>query len=416
LAGAASHANGSGRPRLLVVPHVYAENISVRDIELAKRLTGTFDVFCLCWPDALHLDGGRKLARRLKQLRVGLDAVFAPHRTRAGPTGMTLVQAPILQSVLLHRFIGRRRAEAFTRAFNRGTLERVVRAHSITHILLAASTFKMPRIVGVKGFLDIVDWMPEDLMSPRQAETMRAVFQQSAGAADGVFAVSELLCEKLKSDCGINAILLPNGADLNALRTIPPAEIAGLRRSLGLEGKFVIGYIGNHGTYTGVDFVVDVFRRVRERIPNAALLIVGPAECWRSLLEAARTDGVIWTGPVLPAEVKTYFNVLDIGVLAQEKSLGTELAFQIKIVEYSACRKFVVSTPLRTWERLAWPNVFLTELRVDAWVEAIERARNSVWQPEWDERLDAFDWGALADHMGAILLGAGTREETVCAS
>jgi glycosyltransferase involved in cell wall biosynthesis len=209
---------------------------------------------------------------------------------------------------------------------------------------------------------------------------------------------------------------MPNGADLRALRAVPPAETAALRHCLGLDGKFIIGYIGNHGDYTGVDFVVDMFRRVRERIPNAALLIVGPAEYWRSLLETARADGVVWTGPVPPAEIRKYFNVLDIGVLAQEKSLGTELAFQLKVVEYSACRKFVVSTPLRTWELLRWPNVFLTELRVDAWVEAIVRAQHSTWKPEWDAIIEAFDWDALADRMAAVMLGAEVRESVPCAS
>jgi glycosyltransferase involved in cell wall biosynthesis len=234
--------------------------------------------------------------------------------------------------------------------------------------------------------------------------------------AQGVFAVSEPLCEKLRDDCGIQAVSMPNGADLRALRAVPSVETTALRHSLGLDGKFIIGYIGNHGDYTGVDFVVDVFRRVRERIPAAALLIVGPAECWRSVLESARADGVVWTGPVPPSEVKKYFNVLDVGVLAQEKTLGTELAFQLKIVEYSACRKFVVSTPLRTWELLQWPNVFLTELRVNAWVDAIVRAQHSRWNPEWDAVVEGFDWDVLADRMAAVMLGTEVRESLPCAS
>ena len=329
---------------------------------------------------------------------------------------MTLVQAPILQSVLLHRFMGEKRAEAFTRAFNRSTLERLVRANCITHILLAASTFKLPRMSGVKGFLDVIDWFPEDVSSAQQPVTVRALFRESADAADGVFAASELLSEKLKRDCGIDAIALPNGADLVALRSVAPDRVAALRASLGLAGKYVIGYIGNHGSYTGVDFAVKAFEAVCSRIPNAALLIVGPAEFWRPVLQAKRGEGVVWTGPVPPSEIATYFHALDLGILAQEKSLFTELAFQIKIVEYSACRKFVISTPLQTWERLKWPNVFLTPLQVDAWVEAIVRAQQSKWQPEWDATIEAYDWNALAGRMAAVLLGSGAREEVACAS
>jgi glycosyltransferase involved in cell wall biosynthesis len=364
----------------------------------------------------LHVDGAPTLARRLKQLRVGLEAAFAPYRTRAGASGMTLVQAPVMQAVLLHRFVGRKRSEPMTRAFNRSSLERVVRTHRITHILLAAAAFKMPRISGVKGFLDIIDWFPEDVMSAQQAIAVRALFRESADAADGVFAASEMLSEKLKRGCGIDAISLPNGADLITLRSVTLDRVAALRGSLGLAGKYVIGYIGNHGSYTGVDFAVKAFEAVRSRIPNAALLIVGPAEFWRPLLEAKRGEGVVWTGPVPPSEIATYFHALDLGILAQEKSLFTELAFQIKIVEYSACRKFVISTPLQTWERLKWPNVFLTPLQVDAWVEAIVRAQHSKWQPEWDAEIEAYDWNALAGRMAAVLLGTGAREEVACAS
>ncbi len=133
--------------------------------------------------------------------------------------------------------------------------------------------------------------------------------------------------------------------------------------------------------------------------------------CWlapRSIgdagIEAARDEGVVWTGPVAPREVPAYFNALDVGVLAQEKTLCTELAFQIKVVEYTACRKFVVSTPLLTWERLAWPNVFLAALRVEAWVDALLRARRSEWRPEWDALVAPYDWSILADRIASVML------------
>jgi glycosyltransferase involved in cell wall biosynthesis len=416
LGGQVSDANGSGRPRLLVVPHVYAENISVREIEFARRLIRHFDVYCLAWDDALHVDNESALMRRWKQFRTALGAAFARQNLRPAADGITYVTAPVLQAVLLQRAIGAVRAAEMCRWFNRRTLESLTDSLHITHILLAAGTFGLPRRSGVRSFFDVVDWIPEGAYSPDFVKFKREELKCVADEAQGVFAVSEPLCEKLRNDCGIETVSMPNGADLRALRAVPPAETAALRHSLGLDGKFVIGYIGNHGDYTGVDFVVDMFRRVRERIPNAALLIVGPAEYWRSLLETARADGVIWTGPVPPAEVRKYFNVLDIGILAQGKSLGTELAFQLKVVEYSACRKFVVSTPLRTWELLQWPNVFLTELRVDAWVEAIVRAQQSRWKPEWDVIVEVFDWDALADRMAAVMLDAEVRESMLCAS
>lgn len=405
--GQTPHSNGTPRPRLLVVPHVYAENISVREIEFARRLARHFDVFCLAWDDALHIDHESALARRWKQFHTALASAVARQKLRPSRDSITYVSAPVLQPILLQRVVGAARAASMCQSFNRYTLECLSDQLHISHILLAAGTFGFPRRSGVRGFFDVVDWIPEEQFSADFVEFKRQELLSLARQAHRVFAVSEPLCEKLWSDCGIEAVQMPNGADLRALQAVSTTETTGLRRRLGLDGKLIIGYIGNHGTYTGVDFVVDAFRRVRERIPNVALLIVGPAECWRSLLEAARADGVIWTGPVRPAEVQTYFNVLDVGVLAQEKSLGTELAFQLKVVEYSACHKFVVATPLRTWELLKWPNVFLTELKVDAWADAIVRSLRSKWNSDWDGLIEAFDWNVLADRMAAVMLDAG---------
>ena len=392
------------KPRLLVVPHIYAEDICVREIEFARRLTGHFDVYCLKWNDALHLDGGASFRRRWKQFRTALGSAVTSRRLIRGADGIAYVQAPVLQPILLHRAVGSEQAHVLSRVFNGRVLEDAITAQGISHVLLAADTFRLPRPAGVKKFFDVVDWFPEDIKSREYCDAVRARLKAVARQAEGVFAASEPLREKLRVDCGIDAVSVPNGADLQVLRSFGSEKIEALRQRLGLADKFVIGYIGNHGPFTGVDFVLQVFRAVRRRIPNAALLIVGPADYWRPLLEGARSEGVVWTGPVAPSEVAAYFNAIDLGILAQDKSLGTELAFQIKIVEYSACRKFVVSTPLLTWQRLQWPNVFLIDRAVDAWVDAICRAREEQRSPTWDALIEPYDWNALAQRMARVML------------
>jgi glycosyltransferase involved in cell wall biosynthesis len=394
------------KPRLLVVPHIYADDICIREIEFARRLAERFDVYCLKWADALHVDGGASGRRRWKQLSTALRAVFTRRALRPGSDGITYVEAPVLQPVLLHRAVGSQRAHALCRLFNGRVLDRVVAACGINHTLLASDGFRLPRSRGVRAFYDVVDWFPEEILPAQHLKGLRSRLRSMARQCQGVFAVSEPLCDKLKVEYGIDAVPMPNGADLKRLRSIDAGAVEALRQRLGLTSRFVIGYIGNHGSFTGVDFVVKVFQEVRRRIPNATLLIVGPADYWRSLLERMRSHGVIWTGPVAPSEVAAYFNAIDLGILAQEKSLGTELAFQIKIVEYSACRKFVVSTPLCTWQRLQWPNIFLADLKVEAWVDAICRARDSQWSPAWDALTEPYDWGALARKMAGIMLGS----------
>ena len=395
------------KPRLLVVPHIYADDIAVREIELARRLTSKFEVFVLKWRDALHVDGKSAFTRRVKQAGVALSAALRSRSQCKGSDGTWIIEVPVWQPILAQRLVGVERASALCRLRNRQTLRGLVRDLGITHILLANELFGVERIAGARTFFDVVDWIPEEQFSSARLGRIRAAIGAIGKQVDGTFAVSQPLCEKLERECGVQALPLPNGADIARLRSVAPAKVSALRQRLGIAESFAIGYIGNHGSYTGVDLAVNAFLAARQRIPNARLLIIGPAGTWSSLLEANRTAGVIATGNVAPAEIAEYFNAIDVGVLAQGKSTGTDFAFQIKVVEYSACRKCVVSTPLLNWQRLAWPNVILAEPNPQAWADAFVQARAMSWEPAWDRIVEAYDWQVLADIAAKAMIGPG---------
>ncbi|HEU0368104.1 MAG TPA: hypothetical protein VFR42_02770, partial [Candidatus Acidoferrum sp.] len=286
------------KPRLLVVPHIYADNISVREIELARRFVPHFDVFLLKWPDALHVDAKSVIGRRVRQASVALHAAWRRRMQSTDRDGLCLVEVPVWQPLLFHKLIGERAALKMCQLRNRATLRGIVAELGISHILLANALFGMERIQGARTFYDVVDWFPEDASSIGKLAQIRGDLVAASRQMDGIFAVSQPLCEKLARDCDVEAVPLPNGADIAGLRGVAPARASGVRRELGVAEDFVIGYIGNHGSYTGVDLVVDAFLAVRARIPNAKLLIVGPADYWHQLLQANRGAGVIATGAV----------------------------------------------------------------------------------------------------------------------
>jgi glycosyltransferase involved in cell wall biosynthesis len=392
------------KPRLLVVPHIYAEDIAIREIELAKRLTATLDVSVLKWRHALHVEGKSIFRRRIKQVGIAAGAALRRRSQSVVSDGLTSIQVPVWQPILFQKVMGRSAATKLCKLFNRRILRSVVANLRISHLLLANELFGVDRIVGVRSFFDVVDWFPEEEVSPSELRRIRDEVTAIGRAVDGVFAVSEPLCEKLAHECGIRALPLPNGADVKRLRHVPPEKVLALRKGLGIAENFAIGYIGNHGSFTGVDLAIKAFLAARERMPDARLIIIGPADIWRELLEANRSAGVLATGNVPPAEIANYFNAIDIGVLAQQKTTGTDFAFQIKVVEYSACRKFVVSTPLTTWQKLAWPNVILAEPNPQAWAEAFVAARMKSWNPAWDHIVDGYDWKVLAAGLAKVML------------
>jgi glycosyltransferase involved in cell wall biosynthesis len=397
------------KPRLLVVPHIYADDIAVREIELARRLTSNFEVFILKWRDALHVDSKSVLGRRVKQVDIAMRAALRPRSQSKGSDGTCLIEVPVWQPLLFQKFVGVRAAVSICQGRNRATLCSLIREFQITHLLLANRVFGVERLPEIRTFYDVVDWFPEDRVSSAELARIRDDFSAISKQVDGMFAVSEPLCEKLERQWGLQAVPLPNGADIARLRSASAAKVSALRRRLGIEDEFAIGYIGNHGSFTGVDLAVNAFLAARSRIPKAKLLIIGPAETWRGLLEANRNAGVIATGNVAPAEIADYFNAIDIGILAQGKTSGTDFAFQIKVVEYSACRKCVVSTPLLTWQRLAWPNILLAEPNPGAWADAFVQARSMRWQPAWDRIVEEYDWQALANSAAKTMLSVPVR-------
>jgi len=394
------------KPRLLVIPHIYAEDISIRELEFARRLASRFEIFVLKWRDALHVDAASAAMRRVKQFFVAASSALRFSERVESRGGFTTMELPVWQPILFHRIFGPARSLAFCQLRNRRALKKIIASHGITHVLYASELFGTERIPNIRAAFDVVDWFPEHEYSRERVEQVRASHRRIAAEMDTVFAVSEPLCEKLQRECSIVALPLPNGADLARLRSVEAEEVRAVRAKLGVTGKFVIGYIGNHGPFTGVDLVVKAFLAARDRLPDATLLIIGPAKHWQGLLDANRSNGVITTGGVSPAEVGTYFNALDVGVLAQGITTGTDLAFQIKVVEYSACRKIVVSTPLETWKRLAWPNVLLTEPNAATWADAFVRARTMRWQSDWDHFVEPYDWSILANRIADALLAA----------
>ena len=65
---------------------------------------------------------------------------------------------------------------------------------------------------------------------------------------------------------------LPNGADTEALRPLPPDEE--YARALGVSGKKVFTYAGTHAPYHGLEIILDTAEQLRDR-DDIVLLMVG---------------------------------------------------------------------------------------------------------------------------------------------
>ena len=152
----------------------------------------------------------------------------------------------------------------------------VVIASSPT-LFSALSAWLMARIKRVPFVLEVRDLWPEaivDLGLMRPGPGIR-LLQQLANflyrQADHVVVVTHSFADRLAAR-GIprsKLSVIPNGADVQFFA--PRADCSGVRESLGVDGRFVVAYIGSHGMSHGLGAVLDA----AQAQPEVTFLLVG---------------------------------------------------------------------------------------------------------------------------------------------
>lgn len=112
--------------------------------------------------------------------------------------------------------------------------------------------------------------------------------------------------------------VITNGADLQRFGPGPfPAQLA---RSLGLEGRFVAGYIGTHGVAHGLTTVLDAAEMIRGEPggEDVVFLLVGEGAERAALRRDAEQRGlanVRFLDPVSKDAVVDYWRLLDVAII-----------------------------------------------------------------------------------------------------
>jgi glycosyltransferase involved in cell wall biosynthesis len=188
--------------------------------------------------------------------------------------------------------------------------------------------------------------------------------------------------EKSLAAAGFSPLFAPHAADMSVLS--PPADREALRRTWGVEGRFVIGINGANkdGTRKGYAEQFLAFSRFRARHPEALMLVHALPQVPGNQLDlevlARRcgiADAVMFTdrykyvtGLLSPANLAEWYGVLDVLSCC---SYGE--GFGIPIIEAAGC-----GTPAVVTDGSA-----MTELRGPGWTVAGEPFWNPVHEAWW---------------------------------
>jgi glycosyltransferase involved in cell wall biosynthesis len=145
----------------------------------------------------------------------------------------------------------------------------------------------------------------------------------------------------------VKLLLMP--IDLNIFH--PSNEYLEARQQWGLQtGDRVIVFIGTLFPFTGMDGFIREFPRVTARVPDARLLIVGDGpqrpDLERIIARLGLEKQVIITGFQPYQTMPRYINLADVCINPFLNTESTRDIFPGKIIQYLACGRATVATPL----------------------------------------------------------------------
>lgn len=221
-------------------------------------------------------------------------------------------------------------------------------------LIVGAAINYLARRLGIKTVFDCTDFMPafisnylsnNSLINRIGASASILIDNYLNAGSDLVFVVGTSLAEKIREK-NRNVIFMPNGADSKEFHPNISGKVFRARNNIP-DDSFVFTFVGSIGFWVKLELVLRAFAMVHEKHPNTRFVVVGPDPNYLAKkFEKIRANGICFLGRIPYQEVPECIAAADVCVLPFELSLATHAGIPVKMQEYAASGKPVVSTPL----------------------------------------------------------------------
>ena len=156
--------------------------------------------------------------------------------------------------------------------------------------------------------------------------------------ADKILCVSKNMVKYLHLKKGVplgKLVYITNGVDIDFFKNIEDTKVQLLKKELGIENKFVFGYIGGVQKWQGLGNFIEAAKKVTSE--KISFIIVGGDK-------KQTDDNIIYISKVSPAQITNYYSMCDVLVLPRPAHIATSVAAPTKFAEYIAMGKPILTT------------------------------------------------------------------------
>ncbi len=290
-------------------------------------------------------------------------------------------------------------------ALFRRQVKKAARSLGLQRPLLWLNPHSAVHMVGKMDESAVIYDVTDDWTALTQEPWLAALIREQDRAlcqlADAVIVCSEHL-RQLKESLTDSLHLVPNGVDAAHYESVDdpgqplPPEATGWRRP-------VLGYTGSiHPDRVNLGLV----EKLARRLPSATIVLVGPlmidADARRKL-EAL--GNVVLTGPKPYAQIPDYMRAFDVCITPHLVTAFTESLNPIKLWEYLAAGKPILSTPVAGFRD--YPELIYLADDAEDFARGLDHALAESPRLTESRRHEAaaHSWASRLDHVDAVIAG-----------
>jgi len=232
------------------------------------------------------------------------------------------------------------------------------------------------------------------------------VIRKNIERAEKVTATTEILKEKYQIP-DWKCEIIPNGVDTDLFR-----DYGDTKKELGLDG-FVVGYVGVLREWVDLEPVFRALAVLDNK--EIKMVVVGKEGKFEENVNLARkygvSDRVIFVGMIPHSQVPKYISAMDVCLIPFRANAISKSALPLKLFEYMACKKPIISTEIPGVKRVAGDRLLYASTRDEYKENILKLYNNQDLRLKLGEKgrqlvIENYNWKHISERLNDILITA----------